>query len=122
MNIYNPAEFNIKVRSLRQTTNKDLIIRTDGPEDIKKLTEAGDLTKHGCRVIPMTLRNPRILMFRLDIKDSTKLVESIYNQNEDIAGNDYKILHNQFRPPHRGSMEKNRSTGSLKSIQLFERK
>ena len=104
LNIYNPVEFNIKVRSLRQTANKDLIVRTDGPEDIKKLTAAGDLTKHGYKVIPVALKNPKILIFGIGTKDrtkdSTKLVKSVYDQNEDIAGNDYKTFHSQFKPSH----------------------
>ena len=100
LDIYNPAEFNIKVRSLRQTASKDLIVRTESPDDIRKLTVAGDLTKHGYRVVPFTLRNPKILIFGLNITDSTKLVEGVYDQNEDIAGNDYKTFLTQFKPSH----------------------
>ena len=104
VNIYNPAEHNIKVRSLRTTSTKDLIVRTNSPEDIEKLSKATALTKHGYKVITFKPRNPKILIFGLNISDKKQVVEDIFNQNEEIAGND--IFEQQFRPSHSWSRNK----------------
>ena len=104
--IYNPAEFNIKVRSLRSTTSKELIVRTEGPEDVTKLTQADDLVKHGYKVVPITAKNPKIIIFGLNIKESKDLVEQVYDQNADFAGDDYKIFAQQFKPIYSWSSNK----------------
>ena len=100
VNIYNPAQHNVKVRSLRTALTKELIARTDTPDDINKRAKAATLAKHGYKVIPFKPRNLKILIFGLTISDKQFLVESIYDQNVDLAVDYYKIFETQFRPSH----------------------
>ena len=106
VNIYNSAEHNVKVRNLQTASTKDLIVRTNIPDDINKLAKSTALAKHGYKVIPFKPRNPKILIFGVSISDKKLLVESFYYQNEEVAGDDIVIFDQQFRPSHSWSRNK----------------
>lgn len=61
--IYNQAQYNIEDKSLWPTPAKDLVVRTNGPEDIQKLTQSKTLLKNGYKVILITAKNSKIIIF-----------------------------------------------------------
>ena len=86
--VYNPAQYNIRVRRLRSTASNDLIVRTEGPDDAQKLIQSETLTKNGYKVIPIKARDPKILIFGTDFKTKSDPINQIFEQNEEIAGQD----------------------------------
>jgi len=98
LRVYNPAQYNIKVRSLRATNNNELIVRTNGPEDIKKLAQSKTLSKNGYKIVPIVPKMPKIIIFGINIKSKDELTDQIYEQNEDFAGEDPETFKSQFKP------------------------
>lgn len=96
--LFNPADHNIKVLNLRTTSTKELIVRTYSSIDADKLSKATIFAKHGYKVSPVTLKQPKILIFGLNITEKQELVDQVYDQNEAFAGNDRRIFESKFRP------------------------
>ena len=101
--VYNPAQYNIRVRSIRSATLGDLIVRTEGPDAAQKLIKSETLTKNGYKVVPIKARDPKILIFGTDFKTKKELSNQIFDQNEEIAGEDPDTFLEKFRPYTRGA-------------------
>ena len=106
MQIYNPAQRNIKVKSLRTTATNDLKVRTNGPDDIKQLSMSKTLIRNGYKVVPITAKNPKIIIFGITIPNKEMLIEAILEQNADIVGDDPDEFKSKFKPVHSWSRNK----------------
>ena len=64
------------------------------------------MVKHGYKIVTITARNPKIIIFGLDIKEPNNLVEQVYDQNKDFTGNDFKVFTQKFKPIYSWSNNK----------------
>ena len=96
--VYNLAQYNIKISSLRMTSSNELIVRTETSDDAQRLMKSNTLAKNGYKVIPLKARNPKIIIFGTQFKTKDEVTDKIFEQNEDIAGRDADLFATRFVP------------------------
>ena len=83
---------------MRPTVSNDLIVRTDTPDDAQRLIKSNTLAKNGYKVVPLEARNPKIIIFGTQFQSKTEVTEKIFEQNEDVAGEDPELVAKNFIP------------------------